>query len=65
MKRVQVITAVFAAAVGAAIAWSLPLPGHAASSATIQVKASSACVCPSAVPATIASIAARLQTSKA
>lgn len=61
MKRVQVITAVVAAAVGAAIAWSLPLPRQASLPATIQVSASSACVCPSAAPATIASIRARLQ----
>lgn len=61
MKRIQVITAVVAAVAGTAIAWALPLPGQASLPGPIQVKASSACVCPHAAQATIASIGARLQ----
>lgn len=49
--------------VGAAIAWFLPLPLPLPRQAPLPapIQASSACVCPHAAPATIASITARLQ----
>ena len=47
--------------VGAAIAWFVPLPLPRQAPQPAPIQASSACVCPHAAPATIASITARLQ----